>query len=662
MKVGEQTGAAHLLPGQILADVSPFTLASLLLVGIFAIGAFLTAPYAFSVDDVVYIEMARAMAERGSFTLGGNSGVEGAPVLTTMFTLPVKGEAVPQYPGFYGIVAAPFYALFGVRGLVLMNALACAASLLLTFKIADRLWHDRRLAWTAMALLGVCTFLPAYGFAIWPHMLALAAILAATERALAATEHAETPRHGSLVLAGLLAGLAFNLRIDAVLGAVALFFWLRLFAAPSRRSAALAFAAGVFPALILSSLINHAKFGHFMPFYYAPAGKGANVSQYTALLGAAGLAVILAFAVDTSRAWVHRSVSFATRPRMIALLLAAALLVVALSASVRSYLYNIYVLTVDLQQVSDRQLINGIARLDNGYVSFSGLTKTALLQSVPFAVLALAGVWAFLRGRDVKENALGLMMIGAAICFFAIRQWHGGFGHNMRYLLLALPFICILSARPLLSLLGQLDARSLRLDLALGAISILLALRLAALAGPESTGFLWSVYYAPLWLAVLFASAGLWRAIGPQTRRAAHVFQITAGAVLAMSAAISFDDLTGHTNRVANYRSTVERTRLAVPEGALMVTMLEPHMLDIRRMGAFQIHPSWTPRETVAAAMQAFLKDGRCVFVQSALIRDELNPYVPLQADPRPLPGFNTDEPDGLVYEPEGQPAGCMAD
>lgn len=642
--------------------LSPIRIAAMLLFVVFTLGALLIAPYAFSVDDVVYIEMARAMAERGSLTLDGNSGVEGAPVLTTMFTLAVDGESVPQYPGLYGVIAGPFYALLGVKGLILMNALCCAGVLLLTFRLADLLFGDRRVAWASMALLGAATFLPAYAFAVWPHMLALMLTLFATERALTALREDERPSYLNLALAGLLAGLAFNIRIDAVLGVIALFFWLRLFAAPSKRSVALVFTAGVVPALLLSSAINLAKFGAFTPFYYAPPEQGANVSHYSALLGVAGLAVITVLAVDTSRAWVARAVSLVRSPRVLIGFAVLALAALALSAGLRAYLHNIFVLVVDMQQVSDWQLINGIARLENGYVTFSGITKTALLQSVPFILLALAGVWGFLNGRNVKANALALMMIGAAVCFFSLKQWHGGYGHNMRYLMLALPFLCILSARALLPLLGKLGEREVRLDLLAGGVVTLLLLRLATNAGPESSAFLWSVYYAPICLALLFTGAALWRHARPDRPRGERIFHTATGAVLAMSAMVSMDDVSGHVGRVANYANVVERTRLAVPEGALMVTTLEPHMLEIRRAGAYQIHPRWTERETVAAAMSAFLADGRCVFVQSPVIRDELDPYVALSETARALPGFAEDDRVGLVFEPLAQPEGCLPD
>lgn len=643
-----------------LAALSPIRIAAIGLFGVFALGALLSAPYAFSVDDVVYIEMARAMAERGSFTLGGNGGVEGAPVLTTMFTLSVAGEAVPQYPGLYGVVAGPFYALFGVKGLVLMNALSCAAVLVLTFRLADLLFADRRLAWTSMALLGAATFLPAYAFAVWPHMVALMLTLSATERAVTALRDVERPSYLNLALAGLLAGLAFNIRIDAVLGVIALFFWLRLFAAPSKRSVALVFTAGVVPALLLSSAINLAKFGAFTPFYYAPPEQGANVSHYSALLAVAGLAVLAALAVDMSRSWVARGVRLLRSPRALTSLAVLALAAIALSGGLRAYVFNIYVLVVDMQQVSDWQLINGIARLENGYVTFSGITKTALLQSVPFILLALGGVWGFLQGRDVRSIALALMMVGAAVCFFSLKQWHGGYGHNMRYLMLALPFLCILSARALLPLLGKLSEREVRVDLLAGGVVTLLLLRLASNAGPESSAFLWSVYYAPICLALVFAGAALWRHARPDRPRGKRIFHTATGAVLAMSAMVSLDDVSGHVGRVANYANVVERTRLAVPEGALMVTTLEPHMLEIRSAGAFQIHPRWTPREDVAAAMTAFLADGRCVFVQAPIIRDELDPYVALNETARPLPGFAEDDRVGLVFEPLAQPEGCL--
>ncbi|MEL6259279.1 MAG: hypothetical protein AAFQ67_09500, partial [Pseudomonadota bacterium] len=77
--------------------------------GFAALGLAITPAAAFSVDGSIYAEMARAMAERGAFAIAANGGVEGAPALLHRLTADVGGATIPQYPGGYGIIAAPFY-------------------------------------------------------------------------------------------------------------------------------------------------------------------------------------------------------------------------------------------------------------------------------------------------------------------------------------------------------------------------------------------------------------------------------------------------------------------------------------------------------------------------------------------------------------------------
>jgi len=136
----------------------------------------------FTIDEAIYLEMARAMAETGSLSLAGNGGVEDAPALLRRFTHDVGGQAMPQYPSGYALIAAPFYAAFGLNGLILLNALSACAAVLLTQRLARLLYGDENLAWLAAGLLAGATFMSTYAFGVWPHMLHLALLLSGVER------------------------------------------------------------------------------------------------------------------------------------------------------------------------------------------------------------------------------------------------------------------------------------------------------------------------------------------------------------------------------------------------------------------------------------------------------------------------------------------------
>jgi len=601
--------------------------------------------------------MARAMVERMSFALAGNGGVEGAPVLTTKFTMARDGLAFPQYPGLYAILAAPFYAMFGTGGLIMMNALAGVAVFGLTFRIARQLYGERTIAWIAVALMGLASYLTSYTLVIWPHILALGLVMAGIERAIAASEDGATRPLGKALLGGLAMGFAIAIRVDSLLLAVGVFFWLRLFAAPGRRSVALGFCAGMVPGLATASAINFVKFGALSPLSYGSSGGGTGLDTYAGLMLAAGLVAILAVLVDTRHPRLQNALRFARKPACVSALAALGLLASLSSEAVRGYLFNAYVLVVDLQQVSAFQFHGNVGRLSDGYVSFYDQTKTALLQSAPFGILALWALVDLIQARHVRAHGLALAMIAAPIAFYSLRQWHGGYGLNMRYFLPALPFLCMISALIMRRWAQTIAPRVMRAGLRIGLGATLAGLVFVTLSGVDTTLYRWSVYYAPLWLAGLLGLATL---LHGRVRQMATglAWSAAASAAIIASVTISISDLTQTLHRTALYAGDVNATATVFPEGSLVITRFEPSLLETRRHGVHQMYPGESPPETLVRASHAFLAAGRCVYVQNPDVRNYLDARLPMARVPLNVPGM-----DGplahLAFEPVDQPAHC---
>ena len=197
--------------------------AALILAGFFALWI-ISAPGAFTIDEVVYQLMAESMAGHGRFTVSNGDDVLVSEVFGFGFMPLHAGAYTPQYPAGYALIAAPFYATFWVKGLTLLNGLSALAAVLLTHRIALRLHDDRAIAGLSAAILALATFLPNYAFAIWPHALSLAIICGAALLAVMASQ-AERRHRVLLASSGLLIGLAITVRADAILPAPALFIW-----------------------------------------------------------------------------------------------------------------------------------------------------------------------------------------------------------------------------------------------------------------------------------------------------------------------------------------------------------------------------------------------------------------------------------------------------
>ena len=616
-----------------------------------AVLALLFPAGAFTVDEAIYVEMARAMADTGSFAIAGNGGVEGGPTLLRRFTHDVGGLAMPQYPSGYAIVAAPFYALFGLNGLILLNVLSAAACLWLTHRIGRQLYGDDRIAVTAAVLFGAATFMSTYAFGIWPHMLTLALLLAGVERILTGLDR---DRLIWIASGGLFLSIALTIRVDAILAILAVFIWLRLFAAPARRSVALVFCAGLLPGLLVACLINQAKFDVFLPFAYGPAGQDGHSDPYLPYLGAVGVALLGLFVLDVSRPWAQAALEHVRRLPVVLALGAIALVGIALIGPVRELVINTGILLFDLQQIDPGRSSDVMTYDEGGLKTFWGLNKTALFQSVPFAVLGLFALEQFWRGQHVRAHALGLGILAAYALFYGLDQWHGGFSFTMRYFIPILPFLALMSACLLCDLAGEgrILSRELRMGLfagaGLGLCAALLAMRLPSLSGVMN-------YYVPVAVAAgLFAAMLIWRVQGA---RAAASTLTVAGIAIGVSAMLALQDLSQLTGRMSGQSSISARYAETVPRGALLATHSERWMVRASGEGAHVVNPRG--HGDVEAAASAFLAAGRCVFAHGEAARDRLDPTgaVAWQA----VPQGPEDEMMGPLYVPVQQAGQCVS-
>ena len=95
-----------------------------------AVSVIFVAPGHLTIDEGVYDLMVRAFVATGG--LGVWNGYEefASPELVWPTVNVRDGVLVPQYPGVFALLAAPFYWLLGYRGLFLLSALAFPVALL----------------------------------------------------------------------------------------------------------------------------------------------------------------------------------------------------------------------------------------------------------------------------------------------------------------------------------------------------------------------------------------------------------------------------------------------------------------------------------------------------------------------------------------------------
>ncbi|MEM1105747.1 MAG: hypothetical protein AAGH87_05095 [Pseudomonadota bacterium] len=635
------------------AEIDLRLVGALLLIA--AAATLLRPPYAFSIDDMIYVEMARAIWENGALHIAERGGVTGSPELIIKLTHAMDGRVYPQYPAFYGVVAAPFYGLAGVRGLVFLNMASLFAVLWLSQRIVRHLYGvalDRRFV---AGLLAAATFLPVYGLGIWPHMLGLAFVMAGVERATSHLSDRSSPDPLRLILSGLWFGAAMTVRVDSFLPALATVFWLALFGAPTRRAGPVWMIFGMLPFLAMASLLNLEKFGVFTPITYGPKTGSDGVANYLPHFVAAGGALLAAIWLNPAGA--RASVLFAklkSTPAILAVLSALGAVVWAVP-DLRAIAWNAVVLVGDLQLMDQDQISGATERGTDGLISILGVHKKALLQSVPWFVLSAVALGGLLFGQRVAARGLCFLVSAAVIGFYSLTQWHGGYSHNMRYFLPALPFLAILSVDGLTSLCRGVSARQRRAGLTSGGIMGVLTIATVWLSAlPSGVTFLYpTLCIAGAVLLTSFALSAARRQ--PWLKRA---WLITAGAAISMASLASLADLWGQFERTGEFGALTETAARTIPPRSLVVTDIEEHFLKSPAAGVHLVSASRNDGQVARAALAAFRAEGRCVYVHTADTYERLaldGDWVRVR-----LPGLQSERAE--LVQPRHQSVRCALD
>ncbi|MEM1345203.1 MAG: YfhO family protein, partial [Pseudomonadota bacterium] len=474
-------------------------------------------------DETLYVLGTDAMA-KGRLTVDNGFEALGPFEALVPYLIRIGPEGLaPQYPSGYFALAAPLFAALDIRALILINALAAAATLFVLHASARLFTDDRRLALHAVLILGLCGFVIEYVLGVWPHalsMLIVAVVVHLSARAVLGGTH---PGRDA-ALAGLVLGLGLTVRVDVVLAGPPIALWVILFA---RRPLALAWPGllGVLPGLVLAALLNEAKFGTFNPLSYGDASGSAsstNPSRHLWLIPAGLVGLGAAFALRLPM--LSRRLPWLALAGVVAL--AGLALALPRVANILAGLgHGAEVLLFDLRESLDPR--EAIRRLDDGTVLFWGYLKKALGQSLPWLGVL---VFVALHRHAARERAwivlLGLLALFWMLPFLRM-AWHGGAGNNLRYFLPLLPWLALLCAYGLREL-SRLGARPF--SVALWALVGLGALVVGVLIWHQQGIALAASLQQrlPQWLLLALALAGAATALVGRTRAAA-LASVTAG-------------------------------------------------------------------------------------------------------------------------------------
>ncbi|MCA0044224.1 hypothetical protein LA304_12035 [Celeribacter sp. ASW11-22] len=293
---------------------------------------------------------------------------------------------------------------------------------------------------------------------------------------------------------GLAFGIALNIRVDVIFVLPGLAVWIICFAKRPYQLIGLAL-LGMLPGVLLSSGLNWYKFGTMLPFSYGredTAGRGDSASTYVMLV----LNFLVLFAVlILIRHWKSARRPFAIGAAVCAV--GAALFYEPMTQFVGHVLHGIYVLGFDLRALDGIGEAIGTMDHGGGVVTYYGVHKKALVQSMPWLFLI---PFAFVYGRrDYKGVALVTSICLIYALPFAMQEWHGGKSNSLRYFLVLLPFVSFLAAFGVRTLIEREREREQMTGWLGAALAAFLAFYIADSYAAERTRFLLQ-YIWPNWL------------------------------------------------------------------------------------------------------------------------------------------------------------------
>ncbi|MEZ5916418.1 MAG: hypothetical protein R3C40_02430 [Parvularculaceae bacterium] len=590
---------------------------------------------AFTIDESLYIAMADAMAQNGSLSLA-DPGVADAPPLTSFLTaIGPDGAVYPQYPAGYALVAAPFYALWGVDGLFVLNVIAGLGALIALYRLAVNLSHDKDVALYSVIIFAACPFFAPYAIAIWPHMLILAVILFGAER-LASGANGARANMMTIAFAGALIASAILIRVDSILYLGAGFAWLRLAGAPANRRASLVFIAGAAPPMLLAALFNHAKFGVFSPISYGLATAYETARRHAPLAIATMTGALALLAIDVTSANMRKHMQGAVRqlqtPQAARIFATFAVVIfVALHRQIATFAHHLWVLLFDIQAYTGGYENDTLIRDQAGWLTTFGMPKKAFFESAPFALIAIAPLWCALRRAEHWRTVLFCTIFAAApIGFYALRQWHGGFSLNMRFLIVAMPMFSILSALALKSYAKMAHARMTTGLITAGTIAAgaltLIAVQTLLIARAPQHAVAFTTY--PFLIVALVVLAAALAAL--VTRRKAVQRLASAATLFAVGASIAATLSNLSLTRTVRAQNGRIDTAFAqtIPTGSLIITMNEGRLAITSANGVHLMQPATESAADVIRAISAFRSAGRCVYIRRGFIAELIAPYT----------------------------------
>ncbi len=409
---------------------------------IFIICFSLYVPALFSVDDMGYYLMGKSFAEEQTFRVW--TGYE--EFKTTAFGIfqPVyslSGDSLyVKYPPFYAFISAPFYKLFHLRGLFILNILSFAGTIYFLYLLSLSLFDSKKMGERVVLVYVFATFSVEYAIGLWPHMLSVFLVVSG---AYFFIKYLKSEDAGIFNISAAIAlfGLSIGVRLQNIVFLGIAFAAMILLKKDLKAVFTAAVAGGSF--LIIEGAINKERFGSFDPFSYGHY-KGKNLGyylQYPEYFVLFGLFALLFFLFARKRK-LSPKIKYSIIGVSFLILVTAFLSNRVIRGIFYYWAYTLYCNLVDLSAFYKK---SGLIIGDSGAILYGGVVKKSLLQSCPYLILSFLSPFIIFKEKGNRSVSIFLSsLLVIPLAFISSFFFHGGYAFNIRYALEFLPFAVIL--------------------------------------------------------------------------------------------------------------------------------------------------------------------------------------------------------------------------
>jgi len=394
-------------------------------------------------DESVYLLMLDSFVSDGSLSIWNGLEYTSIEYEVTDSVDIHENKLIPQYPKIYLIILAPFYILFGIKGMILVNLISFAGTLIILYHTANIVFENEKPGLLSVIIYSFFTYSTRFAVDLWPHSLAVFFVSLSVYLAIRWFKKSGIV---NLFFSGFFSGLVIGIRYPTFLYSMVILALLIVKMREHGLHTPLIFLTGLAIPIITLLTLNQILYGSFYILGYSGIDDDFGGFKYFGLFFISFTMIVL------SHLSSNKSMDIIRTRTSLFIILALVFTMILIDPDFLSH--TMTSVSVMYSEVVDISMfpIETVTIPEN---------KKSLLQAAPILALALPGLFLIRRreGNSVFHMIALLSLI--EILFYSSRvNQHGGETPLMRYFLQSLPYLTLSTAYCISSMKLKINIKS----------------------------------------------------------------------------------------------------------------------------------------------------------------------------------------------------------